>query len=82
MLSMLGKNFSRQHFITVFLFFPDNRLCQFMQIVFFGDNLHEISKPISGFDISCKLSPKDVKAYYLGKMSSLIFAKKNILKKY
>ena len=29
MLSILGKNFSRQHFEIFFLFFPENRLCLF-----------------------------------------------------
>ena len=33
--------------MTFFLFFPENRICYFMQIVsnvFIGDNLHEMSK--------------------------------------
>ena len=46
MLSMLGKNFSRQHFEIFFLFFPVNRLWHFKQIVSLGDNLHGMSKPI------------------------------------
>ena len=29
-----------------FLFFPENRLKHFMQIVSLGDNLHEMSEPI------------------------------------
>ena len=33
-LCMLGKNFSRQHFETVFLFFLENRIWHFTQIVF------------------------------------------------
>ena len=44
---MLGKNFSRQQLDILFLFFSsENRLWPFMQIVSFGDNLHEKSKPI------------------------------------
>ena len=29
-----------------FLFFPENRIRHFMQTVFIGDNLHEMSKPV------------------------------------
>ena len=29
-----------------FLFFPENRIWYFMQIVSNGDNLHEMSKPV------------------------------------
>ena len=29
-----------------FLFFPENRIRHFMQIVSTGDNLHEMSKPV------------------------------------
>ena len=46
MLSILSKNFNRQHFEIFFLFFPENRLQHFMQIVSLGDNLHEILRPI------------------------------------
>ena len=35
--------------MIVFLFFPENRIWHFMQIVSIGDNLHEISYPV----ISC-----------------------------
>ena len=45
-LCMLGKNFSRQHFEIFFLFLPENRIWHFMQIVSYGDNLHEMSNPI------------------------------------
>ena len=31
-------------FFIIILLFPENRICHFMQIVFSGDNLHEISK--------------------------------------
>ena len=31
-----------------YFFFPENRFCHFMQIVSNGDNLHEISNPVSG----------------------------------
>ena len=44
-LSTLGKIFSRRHMEIVFLFFPENRIWHFMQIVSLGDNLHEISNP-------------------------------------
>ena len=46
MLSMLGKIFSRGHFEIRFLFFHENRFWHYMQIVSYGDNLHEMSKPI------------------------------------
>ena len=48
MLSMLGKNFSRQYFeiYFFFLFFPENKIWHFMQIASLGDNLLEMSKPI------------------------------------
>ena len=50
--------FSRWQTDAVFLKkFPENRLWPFMQIVPFGDNLHERSKPISW----------KVKAYFLEK---------------
>ena len=29
-----------------FLFFPENRIWHFMQIVSLGDNLHEMSNPV------------------------------------
>ena len=40
-LSMLGK----KNYTEIFLFFPENRIQHFMQIVSLGDNLHEIAKP-------------------------------------
>ena len=40
--SMRGKNFSRQHFEILLLFFQENRLCYFMKIVSWGDNLHNM----------------------------------------
>ena len=43
---MLGKISSRRHLETFFLFFPENRLWHFMQIVSSGDNLQEMSKPV------------------------------------
>ena len=46
MLSMLGKIFSRQHIEIVFLFFPENRIGHFIQIVSSGDNLHKMSSPV------------------------------------
>ena len=45
-LRMLGKVFSRQHIEIFFLFFLENKIWHFMQIVSNGDNLHEISNPI------------------------------------
>ena len=43
-LSIMGKHYSR-HFGIFLLFFPENRLCHFMQIVSLGDNLYEMPKP-------------------------------------
>ena len=34
--------------LIFFLFFPENRIWKFMQIVSIGDNLHEMSNPVSG----------------------------------
>ena len=42
----LGKIFSRQHTEIFFLFFPENSIWHFMQIVSNGDNLHEMSIPV------------------------------------
>ena len=33
--------------LVVLLFFPENRIWHFMQIVSLGDNLHEMSYPVS-----------------------------------
>ena len=51
--NMLGNIFSRQHFEIFFLlFFLENRLEHFIQTIcmkchrLFGDNLHEMSKPV------------------------------------
>ena len=38
--------FIRQQIGDIFLFFPENRLWYFMQIVSLEDNLHELPKPI------------------------------------
>ena len=46
MLSTQSKIFSRRPIEIFFLFFPENRSWHFMQIVFTGDNLHEMSKPV------------------------------------
>ena len=46
MLSTLGKIFSRQHFEIFFLFFSENRIRHFLQIVSNGDNLHAMSLPV------------------------------------
>ena len=46
MLSILGKNFSRQYIEIFFLAFPENRFQHFIQLVSNGDNLHEISNPV------------------------------------
>ena len=37
--------FSRRHIDYMILIFPENRIWHFMQIVSWGDNLHELSKP-------------------------------------
>ena len=44
--STLGKIFSRQHTEIFSLFFPENRIWHFMQIVSIGDNLHEMSDAV------------------------------------
>ena len=41
----LFANSANNKLIIFFLFFPENRLLHFMQIVSLGDNLHGISKP-------------------------------------
>ena len=74
--SMLGNNFADNILKYFFVFFPENRLWPFMQIVSTGDNLHEMSNPIfCGYDLSCKLSPGDnfawnAKPYFLWKMKT------------
>ena len=45
-LSTLGNIFGRLYFQMFFLFFPDNRIWYFMQIVSIGDNFHEMSNPV------------------------------------
>ena len=45
-LSTLGKIFSRQHFEIFFLIFPGKQDLTFMQIVSWGDTLHEMSNPV------------------------------------
>ena len=42
----IQTNPAEDKLMIVFLFFPENRLLHFMQIVSLGDNLHEMSKPI------------------------------------
>ena len=44
---ILGKIVSRRHIEIFFLFFPENRIWHFMQIVSIGDNLHEMSNSVS-----------------------------------
>ena len=44
--STLGKIFSSRYFEIFFLFFPENRVWHFMQVVSIGDNLHEMSQPV------------------------------------
>ena len=46
MLGMLGKIFNQRHFDLSFLFFPENRIRHYMQIVSAGDNLHRMSNSI------------------------------------
>ena len=38
--------FSRRQTDDIFVFFLENRICHFMQIVSYGDNLHEMTDPI------------------------------------
>ena len=45
-LKRLGKIFSRQHFEIFLLFFQENVIWYFMQIVSNGDNLHEMSNSV------------------------------------
>ena len=46
--STLGKKKnSRSHIEIFFLFFSENRILHFMQIVTIGDILHEMSDPVS-----------------------------------
>ena len=55
-LSTLGKLFIRRHFKTFFLIFPSKQDLTFMQIVSNGNNLNELSKPISKRDNLHELS--------------------------
>ena len=43
-------NLADDKLLYFFLFFPENRLWHFMQIVSIGDNLHEMSKPVFNGD--------------------------------
>ena len=45
-LSTLGEIFGWWYFEIFFLFFPENRFWDFMQIVSSGYNLHEMSNPV------------------------------------
>ena len=47
-LSTLGKIFSRQLIETCFVIFPRKQIWHFMQIVSYGNNLHEMSNLFSG----------------------------------
>ena len=47
MLSMLGTNFRRKHFQIFFSFFPSNQILTAHANCRMGDNLYEISKPVS-----------------------------------
>ena len=62
---------SRRKLMILFLYFAENRIWYFMQIVSWGDSLHEMSNPIRrqfaffflqkiGFEVSCKLAPNVV----------------------
>ena len=44
----LWANLADNKLVIFFLFFPENRIWHFMQIVSIGDNLHEMSKLFSG----------------------------------
>ena len=39
-------NSAEDTLVICFLFFTENMIRHFMQTVFFGDNLHEMSKPV------------------------------------
>ena len=67
MLSTLGKLFSGQHIDFVFLFFLENRIWHVMHIVFYEDNLHEMSNPVF-----CKWYLMQMSWY---EMSNLVFWK-------
>ena len=66
-LSMSSKNF-RQHFETFFLFFLENTLWHFMQIVSLADNLQEMSNHISGNNI---INLKKKKCFYFSMKTML-----------
>ena len=42
----LWANSADDDSMIFFLFFPENRIWHFMQIVSIGDNLHEMSNPV------------------------------------
>ena len=42
----IWTNSADDKLMIIFLFFPENRIWHFMQIVSIGDNLHEMSKPV------------------------------------
>ena len=42
----LWANSANDKLLILFLFFPENRIWHFTQIVFIGDHLHEMSKPV------------------------------------
>ena len=44
--SHLSKSFGGWYFEIFVIFFPENRIWHFMQIVSTGDNLHEMSDPV------------------------------------
>ena len=63
MLSMMGKNFSRQHFeMFLFFFFPENRLWPFMQIV----SGRQFAWEVKAYFL-WRQSAWNAKAYFLGK---------------
>ena len=52
---MLGKKFSRWHFEVFFLFFLENGILHFMQIVSLRDSLHEVSDPKETICMKCHI---------------------------
>ena len=44
----LWANSADDKLMVIFLFFPENKILHFMQIVFKGDNLHEMSNSVFG----------------------------------
>ena len=46
-ITTLWPNSADSKLVIIFLIFPENKICHFMQIVSIGDNLHEMSNLVS-----------------------------------